>query len=50
VNRSILAVRDVLTLRLVVLPLITWPVIGSTRDGPSAKKSLAEELAETDGR
>ena len=35
VKRSMLALSDVLTLRLVVPPLITWPVTGSTREGPS---------------
>ena len=39
-----------LTLRLLLLPEMSWPVTGSTREAPSEKKSLAEELAVTDGR
>src|SRR5215210_9303684 len=50
VNRSTLAEREVLTLRLLELPLVSWPVIGSIREVPSEKKSLADELADTVGR
>jgi hypothetical protein len=50
VNRSRLACSEVLMLRLVVLPLRTCPVTGSIRDAPSLKKSLAEEVAVTEGR
>ena len=50
VNRSTLALSEVLTLRLVLLPEVSCPVTGSTRDAPSAKNSLADELAVSDGR
>jgi hypothetical protein len=50
VKRSTLAEKEVLRLRLLALPLVSSPVTGSMRAGPSEKKSLAEELAETRGR
>jgi hypothetical protein len=50
VNRSMLADSEVLMLRLELLPLSSWPVVGSMREVPSEKNSLAEELAVTDGR
>ena len=37
-------------LRLELLPPVSCPVTGSTRGGPSEKKSLADEVAESDGR
>jgi hypothetical protein len=50
VNKSRLADRELLKLRLLELPPVSSPVIGSTRDAPSEKKSLAEELADSLGR
>jgi hypothetical protein len=50
VNRSRLAEREVLTLRLLVLPVMSSPVTGSIRAGPAEKKSLAEELADSRGK
>ena len=37
-------------LRLLELPPVSSPVIGSIREAPSEKKSLADELADTWGR
>jgi hypothetical protein len=45
-----LADNEVLTLRLVLFPLVRRPVTGSIREAPSEKKSLADEVAEIDGR
>jgi hypothetical protein len=45
-----LAESEVLRLRLLELPLVSWPVTGSTRAAPSEKKSLAAELADRLGR
>jgi hypothetical protein len=50
VKRSTLAESEVLRLRLDVFPLRSCPVTGSTREGPSEAKVLAEELAESVGR
>ena len=50
VKRSTLALREVLMLRLLLLPELSSPVTGSTREAPSAKKSLADELAVSEGR
>jgi hypothetical protein len=50
VNRSTLADNEVLKLRLLELPPVSSPVIGSMREAPSEKKSLAEELADNLGR
>ena len=50
VKRSRLADSEVLMLRLLRFPPVSWPVIGSTLEVPSEKKSLADELADTLGR